>query len=163
MSLLGTLGGIASGFLTGGPAGAVAGGILGAFGGKPSNPVGPPVPSGGPFGPYGVAGGVTIGGQNGITIGGRIAPTGYAPGGGGAAGAAGGAPRGYHLNKHPLPACKSHGAVPARTIYVRNRRMNPLNPRALRKALHREKAARKLMSKLHVFHRAAPARRRSRK
>jgi hypothetical protein len=160
MSLTSVLGGIAGGFLSGGPAGAIAGGVLGAFGGGPK-PAPQLPPGGGPFGPYGVAGGVTIGGQNGITIGGRIAPTGYAPAGG--APAAGGAPRGYHLNKHALPACKSHGAVPARSIYVRNRRMNPLNPRALRKALHREKAARKLMSKLHVFHRAAPARRRSRK
>jgi len=71
---------------------------------------------------------------------------------GGAAVGASGAPRGYHLNKHPLAACKSHGAVPARSMYVRNRRMNPLNPRALRKALHREKSARKLMGKLHIFH-----------
>lgn len=160
MSLTSVLGGIAGGFLTGGPGGALLGGIgaLVGGGGKPA----PQPPPGGPFGPYGVTGGITIGGPNGIGIGGRIAPTGYGPGTV-PAGTAGGAPRGYHLNKHALPACKSHGAVPARSIYVRNRRMNPLNPRALRKALHREKAARKIMSKLHIFHtvrRAAPKRKR---
>ena len=163
MSLMGTLGGIAGGFLSGGPIGAITGGLTAAFGGKPSNPVGPPVPSGGPFGGYGVTVGGNVGGPYGITVGGTMAPTAYGPRSLPAtAGAGGQAPRGYHLNKHPLPACKSHGAVPARSIYVRNRRMNPLNPRALRKALHREKAARKLMSKLHIFHhvrRAAPARR----
>lgn len=160
MSLTSILGGIAGGFLTGGPGGALLGGVgaLVGGGGRPA----PPSPSGGgPFGPYGVTGGITIGGPNGIGIGGRIAPTGYAPAGGAPAG--GGAPKGYHLNKHPLPACKSHGAVPARSIYVRNRRMNPLNPRALRRALSREKSARKLLSKLHIFHhvrRAAPKRKR---
>jgi hypothetical protein len=92
--------------------------------------------------------GINAGGPNGITL--RFGTPGVVNGGPTAG--ANGAPRGYHLNKHPLAACKSHGAVPARSIYVRNRRMNPLNPRALRKALHREKAAKKLMGKLHIFH-----------
>lgn len=155
MSLLGTLGGIASGFLTGGPAGAVAGGIMGAFG-SPSRPAGVALtpPSGSPFG---VGVGINAGGPNGITL--RLGTPNVVNGGQSVG--AGGAPRGYHLNKHPLAACKSHGAVPARSIYVRNRRMNPLNPRALRKALHREKAARHLMGKLHIFkaHRSLAPRR----
>lgn len=156
MSLTSVLGGIAGGFLTGGPGGALLGGISGLIGGGSKPAPQPSPPSGSPFG---VGVGVNMGGPNGITL--RLGTPNVVNGGAAAAG--GQAPKGYHLNKHALPACKSHGAVPARSIYVRNRRMNPLNPRALRKALHREKSARKLMSKLHVFHRAAPARRRSRK
>lgn len=156
MSLLGTLGGIASGFLTGGPAGAVAGGILGAFGGSPKSPIGPPVPSGSPFG---IGAGINVGGPLGITVRGGTGAWNQAAGT--TVAQQGAALRGYHLNKHPLAACKSHGAVPAHTIYVRNRRMNPLNPRALRKALAREKSARKIMGKLHIFkaHRSLAPRR----
>jgi hypothetical protein len=157
VSLISTLGGIATGFLSGGPAGAVAGGIMGAFGGgsprTPAIAAAPMPPSGSPFG---IGVGINAGGPNGITL--RLgtpnvvngSPTG-----------ATGQPRGYHLNKHPLAACKSHGAMPARSMWVRNRRMNPLNPRALRKALHREKAARHLMGKLHIFkaHRSLAPRR----
>lgn len=73
---------------------------------------------------------------------GRIAPT------------QGGCPRGWHLNKHQL----ADGTAP-RTICVRNRHMNPLNPRALKRALMREKRAGKIIKRLHIFrpvHRAAP-------
>lgn len=156
MSLTSVLTGIAGGFLTGGPAGAAAGGVLGAFGG------GKPAPQPPPPTPIGIGGAINMGGPFGVTASGRLnLPWNNAAPATVAAGQA--APRGYHLNKHALPACKSHGAVAAHTIYVRNRRMNPLNPRALRKALHREKAARKLMSKLHIFshtRRAAPKRKR---
>lgn len=60
-------------------------------------------------------------------------------------------PRGYHLNKKPLAACKKHGAVAARTICVRNRSMNPMNYRALTKSLKRIKRAQKIVRKLHKF------------
>lgn len=65
-------------------------------------------------------------------------------------------PRGYHLNKKPLAACKKHGAVAARTICVRNRSVNPMNYRALTRSLKRIKRAQKIVRKIHAF---APARR----
>lgn len=60
-------------------------------------------------------------------------------------------PRGYHLNKKPLAACKKHGAVGARSICVRNRSMNPMNWRALTKSMKRVKRAQKIVRKLHSF------------
>jgi len=65
-------------------------------------------------------------------------------------------PRGYHLNKKPLAACKSHGAKAARTMCVRNRSVNPMNYRALTRSLKRIKRAQKIVRKIHAF---APARR----
>lgn len=158
MSLLSTIGAGISGFLTGGPAGAlvgVAGAIAGGGGtsvvARPQLPV--PLPTGTPFG--GSGGGGFLQGMN-QQANKWLQNQGIAP-------SAGSCPRGYHLNKHALAATRSHGAVPARSICVRNRSMNPLNPRALKKALSREKRARKLLSRLHVFkpvHRAAPRRKR---
>jgi hypothetical protein len=55
---------------------------------------------------------------------------------------------GYHLNKHALPACKSHGAVPARSILVRNRHRNPANGAAIKRAASRLKAAEKIFRKV---------------
>ncbi len=73
--------------------------------------------------------------------------------------ASGPAPRGFHLNKHALAPTKKHGAVAARTIWVRNRHVNPLNARALKRALGREKRAAKLIRRLHVFRPAHPVQR----
>jgi len=165
VSLLSTIAGAASGFLTGGPLGAVIGGIAGyQGGGAPASPGtavairAPQLPAVGAGGGYNVS----IGGPGGIQLGGNLN---FGLGGQAVApGAAGACPRGYHLNKHALGATKKHGAVPARSMCVRNRSMNPLNPKALRKALSREKRARKLISRLHVFkpvrHAAAPRRKR---
>ena len=149
MSLLSTLGGIAGGiggFLTGGPAGAITGYKLGSgLGG--SHPSTPAAPSG--FGPFVPAqgGGLSmpfpVNGPGGIPL------PGYNPAPTNATG--GSCPRGYHLNKHALAASKHHGALPARSICVRNRHLNPMNPRALSRALRREKRARKIVRKLHVF------------
>lgn len=73
-----------------------------------------------------------------------------------AAGQGGSCPRGFHLNKHALPASKRHGAVPARTICVRNRHVNALNGRAAGRALRRLKRADKMTRKIHsLFHRPA--------
>lgn len=47
-----------------------------------------------------------------------------------------GAPAGYHLNKSYSYA----RGMPAGSFYVKNRRMNPANPRALRRGIRREKA-----------------------
>lgn len=163
MSLWSSITGAVGGLITGGPMGAIQGAIRGWGGGGGGAPA-PVVPAGG--GPFsGGSVGVTIGGPYGIT--GRIGVGQWGAGGGQTstpAASGGGCPRGYHLNKHALGASRSHGAVPARTICVRNRSMNPLNPRALRKALAREKRARKLLSKLHVFRpvRHAPAKGRKR-
>lgn len=74
-----------------------------------------------------------------------------------------GCPRGYHLNKHALPASRSHGAVGPRSICVRNRHMNPLNHRADSRALRRLKRADKMTRKIHnLFHHThrAPAKKR---
>lgn len=149
MSLLGTLGGIAGaigGFVTGGPVGAIAGYKTGSQLGTSPNSAVTPLPSipgiasGGLFG----SGPITI---PGIGTAGTI-PLGFP---GTAPQTGGQCPRGYHLNKHALAASKRHGALPARSICVRNRHLNPMNPRALSRALRREKRARKIVRKLHVF------------
>lgn len=148
------------GFLTGGPIGAIAGGLKGV--GVNLTPTQRPSaapPSGSPFG---IGGGINIGGPYGITARGGTGAW-NDPGSAVAASGMGGCPRGYHLNKHALSASRAHGAVAARSICVRNRHTNPLNPHALRRALAREKRARKLLSKLHVFkpvHHRAPTRKR---
>ena len=127
-------------YATGGVGGLVRGLVGGGQpGGTPAS-----LPAGSIFG--GISG--TIGGPNGIGIqlgGGRAGPGGARA----AAPTGGGCPRGYHLNKHALAASKSHGAVPARSICVRNRSVNPLNPKAMSRSLRRLKRARKLVQRLH--------------
>lgn len=153
MSLLSTIGKGLVGFATGGPAGAALG-IASSF--MPGRPSAPPAPQM----PFGVGAGITagnyqIGGEVGIFRGAKVGinfgpSTGpnVTPGGGGAC------PRGYHLNKHALPASRSHGAVPPRSICVRNRHMNALNGRAAGRALRRLKRADKMTRKIHsIFHR----------
>lgn len=100
-------------------------------------------------GPFGISGGVTFpfGGGGAVVRAAQGTPA-----------ASGGAcPRGYHLNKHALGASRRHGALPARAICVRNRSMNPLNHRALTKALKREKRAKKILGRLHIMRSAARA------
>lgn len=153
-SLLGALGGAIGGFFTGGPVGAVLGGIGGALGGS-SNPI---TPSGTPGGSQVTSGYAPVipfssGQIPGIQIGGKtINPGNILPGGQpfiqptrttmvapGVCSA-----RGYH----PV---KQHGKYGAAGTYcVRNRHLNPLNPRALKRALRRahgfEKFARRVMT-----------------
>ena len=57
----------------------------------------------------------------------------------GTIGVAGEQPRGYHRNKTTY-FLKNGTRVPAGSKWVRNRRANPLNPRALKKGLHRAHA-----------------------
>lgn len=146
MSLLGGIVGGITGFLAGGPAGAVLGAVSGYSGGgapspgtsmvpRPAAPV--PVPTS-----FGSGGGIFAGMNQQADA--WLQGQGIAP-------KAGSCPPGFHLNKHPLAASHRHGAVPARSICVRNRHLNPLNPRALTHALRREKRARKLIGKLHVY------------
>lgn len=97
-------------------------------------------------------GGFTVGGE----FGKRTEQTffGQVSGGSTAAGQNGSCPRGFHLNKHALPASKRHGAVPARSLCVRNRHLNALNGRAAGRALRRLKRADKMTRKIHhLFHR----------
>jgi len=98
------------GGLIGGPVGAVIGGAV-ATGTAPRPPALPAPPPG------------TIGGA--ISFPGGTTVSGAAVLGGGMAGVAGACPSGYHLAKDGSGR------------WVRNRRMNVSNPRALRKALRR--------------------------
>lgn len=158
MSLLSSIGkgitGAIGGFVTGGPAGAVAGGAMGLFGGPGGGrPPAPPAifnaPTAGNTG-ITLGGGLSIPGLGGI--GGGVA-VGWTGSGGAVAPQGGGCPRGYHLNKHALPASKRHGAVAARTLCVRNRHVNALNGRAAGRALRRLKRADKMTRKIHsLFH-----------
>lgn len=102
-----------------------------------------PFPTGGPGGSIGIQ----VGGPTGVSVG----YTGHGGGSSAACGPNGACPRGYHLNKGPLAPTKKHGALPARSICVRNRRMNPLDGHAARRALRRIKAASKMVRKLHMF------------
>lgn len=157
MSILGAIKGAVTGFIAGGPGGALVGAAAGAFGGgsQPKPAAQLPPPSYGAGGGYGIQtpfGGFTVGGGVAITKG-VSGQVNYTPGSG-----SDGCPRGTHLNKHALPASRSHGAVPARTICVRNRHLNALNGRAAMRALRRLKRASKATRKIHaVFHRRAPA------
>jgi len=59
-------------------------------------------------------------------------------------------PRGYHLNKSPRYPTAGY---PAGSKLVRNRSMNMLNPRALRRAIRRTQAfARIAMKAIHIVH-----------
>ncbi|MHC4067047.1 MAG: hypothetical protein ACYSUI_21430 [Planctomycetota bacterium] len=115
--------GAVGGFLKGGPLGAIKGGISGVIGrpqtGRALQPPAMQRPQitlpGLPFGP-------------------QRAPVG-APAAAPAASGNGCTP-GYHLNK---AYSYRHNAEPG-TMCVRNRRMNPANPKALRRAIRREKA-----------------------
>ena len=133
------------GFLSGGVTGALTGAIpksltrSGGGGGPP-----PSIPS--PFG-GGMNPGVSIGGPYGINIGFGQFGSGAQPSPQGGIGC----PRGYHLNKHALAASRRHGALPARSICVRNRHINPMNPRAISRSLRRIKRASKIVRRLHAF------------
>lgn len=150
MSLLGKIGGALGGGVKGFLSGGVTGAVSGLFGGGNRPPA--PVP----------AGTLPGTGQGGTAF--HFPGFGFthlSPGGGGGAvqPSGGGCPKGFHLNKHALPASKSHGAVAARTICVRNRHTNALNGRAASRALRRLKRADKMTRKIHhLFHRSAPRR-----
>jgi len=134
----------ALGFVTGGPAGAVAG-VASAFIPQPKATVQQQIPGAPPALP---GGGVTIGlpqiqwpgggiGGGGISMGGPFAPA--APAGTSLVQTSQGlmcvANRGTHVNKTSYYT--RQGFVPAGSKCVSNRRMNPLNPRALSRAMRR--------------------------
>jgi hypothetical protein len=142
--------GAIGGFLSGGAPGALRGGMAGYQAGSGAGTsmvhATPTPPMTAPGGGWGGTG-VSIGGPLGIDIGSWH----FGQGGVATPSGAAGCPKGYHLNKHPLAASKRHGAMPARSMCVRNRHMHPLNSRALVRSLRRLKRARKLVSKLHSF------------
>lgn len=151
MSLLSGAIGALGGFITGGPVGAVIGGFAGAGQTRLPAPASIGLPLGGmPLPTPGFLGGIFDKPQTmpfGLPTVGQVTGTNW----GSPSLPAGGCPRGYHPNKHALAASKRHGAVAARSMCVRNRHVNPLNPRALKRALRREKSAGKIIRRLHVF------------
>lgn len=159
------------GFLTGGPAGAILGaaGSVGILGGGAPKSVGmakanvslanlggrtpgmfpAPLPqapsfSGAKIGPGGVAVGTSY-----------YAPTAGAPQAAIAAGPGKACPAGYHLNKAAYMS--RSGMVAKGTVCVKNRRRNPLNPRALSRSMSRLKSAQRAVRCLGLFA-GAPAR-----
>jgi len=117
----------AAGFLIGGPVGAV----IGAASSGAGQAVGPPAPALAPP-PGSIGGAVTFPGGT------RVAVAGVIPHAG-APGMAGHTPAGFHLDKK------------TRTRWVRNRRMNVANPRALRKAMRRVQGFEKLAKRTISF------------
>lgn len=177
-SVLGKIGGGIVGGLLGGPAGAAAGFEAGGrlLGGKstPATPGRPsylPAPainvaSIAPQSPYPqlpvlrpdsvvVRPGVTI---PGLYSGGGSTTTYYPPAGGGAAAGPGKAcPAGYHWNRTSY--FTKRGFVAKGTACVKNRRRNPLNPRALSRSMSRIVSAKKAAHFLDRIHFGAPHRR----
>lgn len=133
--------GAIGGFLGGGPIGAITGGIGALAGG--GRPISVPMPISralppvtGITGQIGFPAGPQIGG--GISFGPRV-PQIAGPAGVPAGSCPPTGPRGYHLNKSGY-FLKSGQYVPPGTRWVRNRRMNPANGRALRRSISRAKS-----------------------
>ena len=172
MSFLGgVLGGI-GGFLTGGPAGAVLGAAAGfSRGGVRGVPmIAPRAPMITPFAPPGIftmPGGMEGGGMgmtcppgtrcDGISMDGFCAGAcvPYSMGGMGAMTGMLGltgrcplpAPRGFHWNQRTYCTLK-HGVVPKCTKVIKNRRLNPANGHAARRAVRRITATHRLLKRI---------------
>jgi len=153
--------GAVGGFLSGGPLGAITGAARGV-GIVPSKPQifvsQSPAPgtriTAGSMPPTlsrpGIGSGVQIGGPSGLQIGsfplGTNLPS--SPSSGplvGSQQAAACTVRGYHHNKSTYYT-KKYGVIQKGTVCVKNRRRNPLNPRALSRALARLESAKKATS-----------------
>lgn len=63
--------------------------------------------------------------------------------------------RGYHYNRTGYQT-KRYGWVEAGTVCVKNRKRNPLNPKALSRALARTASARKAIKALKIFQQVRP-------
>lgn len=141
-----------SGFISGGPLGAIKGGLTGAGILKSSAPPANVAVMGtalAPLPPQTTFGGVSIGGERGIRVG--VERAAYVTSTGMSSSAPmmsnqDGCPKGYHRNKSDYWT-KSEGFVAAGSKCVRNRRMNVVNPRALRRGIRRAKGAVKLLRK----------------
>ena len=147
MSFLSTLGGALTGFVTGGPIGAIVGGAAGAGligkhgGGAPVGAI-PKKFVGGPSS-YPVVPTPGVGGAiQRILPGGK---TGYQVQAG--ANGAGGPPKGMRLNKSGY-FLKDGTYIAPGTKYVKIRRRNSMNPRALSRAMARVEGAKTIQHKL---------------
>jgi len=139
-ALTGAIGGLAKGGITGAIGGAIGGLVGGTVKTLPGGGAPPAFGGGGIFGgPINIP--FPVKGPGGIPL------PGFGPG----TAVATACPKGYHLNRKTLGASKRHGAVPAGTMCVRNRHINPLNAKAITRSLRRVKRARKLVSKLQSF------------
>jgi hypothetical protein len=148
-----------------GPLGVIGKTVGGALAGKPISTAKqtamlPALPGTAPFAPTGS--GVSVG-PGGIQIGTWGKPPALAPAPGGAiTGPVVGTPStvpctsGYHHNKTTYYT-KKYGVIYKGTVCVRNRRRNPLNPRALSRAMSRVASAQKAVRCLGLFA-GAPAR-----
>lgn len=127
--LFGAIGGALKGFVTGGPVGALSGAISGFSG--PSKPA--TIPSNLPALPQPGVGGALA----------RVLP-------GGKSGYVSAEPakalKGYHYNKSSY-FLKDGTFIPEGTRLVKNRRRNPLNPRALSRAMVRLEQAKRASKK----------------
>lgn len=136
--LLGALGGAVGGFLTGGPLGAIGGAIAGYSGGpKISQPTGTSVGAIPTPGIGGTVARLVPGGSTGYSI----------PGAAGGSGSVAAAPSGYRLNKSGY-FLKDGSYVPPRSKYVKIRRRNSMNPRALSRAISRVNGGKRLQHTL---------------
>jgi hypothetical protein len=149
-NVLGGIGNVLGGIQSGGILGGIQSGIQSFFpgatpgisGGGGTLPGGAPAPGGGGIGTTGTAAGGCINTPFGsICLGGSAGPGSQFTGPGNgqlpvlATQPGGCAPRGYHLNKTGYYT--QQGYVAPGTKLVRNRRRNPLNPRALSRSLSR--------------------------
>lgn len=164
---IGALKGAVGGFMSGGKAGGTTAATTGTMQGVNAPQTAPfiqqqglgftlPDVGGGAGGAGpGMGGGINLGGPNGITIGGGATAGGGVAGGFASApalsaGAGGAVMSGYHLNKHGYYTKGGHYVAP-RSKQVRNRRRNPLNPRALHRSLARLHSAKHAIKALHLL------------
>lgn len=157
--LVKAVGGAVGGFISGGPAGAILGAARTVLpSAKPSvfvaqSPSAGTVMTAGSMAGLpalpgiGLPGGV---GKTGVSLvpfgqGGLVQPMGVAPGGAtgplvGTNGAGAACQRGYHFNRTGY-FTKKYGYIEKGTVCIKNRRRNPLNPRALSRAMSRLESA----------------------
>lgn len=163
-SILKGIGKVAGGFLVGGPVGALAGAasaLAPALGGGTQQQLPPvvqqflpqqvqPLSVGPQGGGFGIGGTITIPGVGTISGGTGVGVSGFGPGNIGAVGTPGACVpgmKGVRLNKTGYHLKNGTYIAPG-TKCVRVRRRNPLNPRALSKAMSRVVSAKKAASTL---------------
>lgn len=144
--LWGGIKGAVGGLVTGGPLGAIGGALSGSGIIKPPTPSLPPMVN--PRVPISISGDRFQQAPTGIRVGGML-PGGAKPyiGYDRPGAATMGPPKGYRLNKSSY-FLKDGTYVPAGSRYVKVRRRNPLNPKALDRAMGRITSAKRASKKL---------------
>lgn len=89
--------------------------------------------------------GMQVGGPRGLTVGVQKTQTTAYTGSASVTPTSDGCPKGYHLNKTGYYTAS--GYIPPHSKCVRNRRMNVVNPKALRKSIRRGKGSIKILRK----------------